>query len=128
VSGPSVVNRGREIFGQARCWSGERESEDGDVRRRVPRESRERKTIGQLIGGAAVLFAGGFGAVFAYLQFSQQRQASRDLEILAGRLLGSGGGRARSPRRSAAPDQRPRHGARNRTGCFTGRAPALPGS
>ena len=38
--------------------------------------------------------------------------------------VGSGGGRARSPRRSAAPDRRPRHRSRNRTGCLTERASA----
>jgi hypothetical protein len=40
-------------------------------------EDNFRKTIGQLIGGVAVLI----GAAFAYLQFSQQQQASHELLI-----------------------------------------------
>src|SRR5215469_5993131 len=41
-------------------------------------------------------------------------------------LVGVGRRAGAEPRRSAAPDRRPRHGARNRTGWFTGRAPARP--
>ena len=41
-------------------------------------------------------------------------------------VLGSGGGRARSHRHSAAPDRRPWHGARNCTSFFAGRASARP--
>jgi hypothetical protein len=44
---------------------------------RANAEDNIRKTIGQLLGGAAVLI----GAALAYLQFTQQQQASRDLFI-----------------------------------------------
>ena len=42
---------------------------------RAATEDNFRKTVGQVIGGAAVLV----GAVAAYLQFTQQQQASHDL-------------------------------------------------
>jgi uncharacterized protein YjbI with pentapeptide repeats len=48
-----------------------------DPKARADVEDNLRKTIGQLLGGAAVLI----GAGFAYLQFTQQQQASRDLLI-----------------------------------------------
>ena len=48
-----------------------------DAKARADVEDNFRKTIGQLLGGAAVLI----GAGFAYLQFTQQQQSSRDLLI-----------------------------------------------
>src|ERR1700720_4662885 len=48
-----------------------------DARSRAELEDNFRKTFSQLIGGAAVLI----GAGFAYLQFQQQQQASRDVLI-----------------------------------------------
>jgi hypothetical protein len=48
-----------------------------DPKARADIEDNFCKTIGQLIGGAAVLI----GAGLAYLQFTQQQQASRDLLI-----------------------------------------------
>jgi hypothetical protein len=48
-----------------------------DPKARADIEDNFRKTIGQLLGGAAVLI----GAGFAYLQFQQQQQSSRDLLI-----------------------------------------------
>ena len=48
-----------------------------DPKARADVEDNLRKTIGQLVGGAAVLI----GAGFAYLQFSQQQQASHELLI-----------------------------------------------
>lgn len=48
-----------------------------DAKARADVEDNFRKTVGQLLGGAAVLV----GAGFAYLQFQQQQQAARDLLI-----------------------------------------------
>jgi hypothetical protein len=48
-----------------------------DPKARADVEDNFRKTVGQPLGGAAVLI----GAGFAYLQFSAQQQASRDLLI-----------------------------------------------
>jgi uncharacterized protein YjbI with pentapeptide repeats len=48
-----------------------------DPKARADTEDNFRKTVGQALGGAAVLI----GAAAAYLQFSQQQQASRDLLI-----------------------------------------------
>jgi uncharacterized protein YjbI with pentapeptide repeats len=48
-----------------------------DPKARADVEDNFRKTVGQLLGGAAVLI----GAAFAYLQFTQQQQSSRDLLI-----------------------------------------------
>jgi uncharacterized protein YjbI with pentapeptide repeats len=48
-----------------------------DPKARADVEDNIRKTIGQLLGGAAVLV----GAGFAYLQFQQQQQAAHDLLI-----------------------------------------------
>jgi uncharacterized protein YjbI with pentapeptide repeats len=48
-----------------------------DPKARADVEDYTRKTIGQLLGGAAVLI----GAGLAYVQFTQQQQASRDLLI-----------------------------------------------
>jgi uncharacterized protein YjbI with pentapeptide repeats len=48
-----------------------------DPKARADVEDNYRKTIGQLLGGAAVLI----GAALAYLQFTQQQRASRDLLI-----------------------------------------------
>jgi hypothetical protein len=48
-----------------------------DPKARADVEDNIRKTIGQLLGGAAVLI----GAGFAYLQFTQQQQASHELLI-----------------------------------------------
>src|SRR4051812_47962856 len=48
-----------------------------DAKARADVEDNFRKTIGQLLGGAAVLL----GAGFAYLQFQQQQQAAHDLLI-----------------------------------------------
>ncbi len=48
-----------------------------DVKTRVDVEDTYRKTVGQALGGIAVLL----GAGFAYLQFSQQQRASHDLLI-----------------------------------------------
>jgi uncharacterized protein YjbI with pentapeptide repeats len=48
-----------------------------DAKARADVEDNFRKTMGQLLGGAAVLV----GAAFAYLQFQQQQQASHDLLI-----------------------------------------------
>jgi Pentapeptide repeats (8 copies) len=48
-----------------------------DPKARADVEDNFRKTTGQLLGGAAVLF----GAGFAYLQFTQQLQASHDVLI-----------------------------------------------
>lgn len=50
-----------------------------DAKARADVEDNYRKTIGQLLGGAAVLISAGF----AYLQFTQQQQAARDLLITA---------------------------------------------
>jgi hypothetical protein len=50
-----------------------------DPKDRADVEHNFRKTIGQLLGGAAVLI----GTAFAYLQFTQQQQASRELLIVA---------------------------------------------
>jgi hypothetical protein len=52
-----------------------------DPKARADIEDNLRKTIGQLIGGTMVLVGAGVGAVIAYLQLSQQQQASRDLLI-----------------------------------------------
>jgi hypothetical protein len=52
-----------------------------DPKARADIEDNLRKTIGQLIGGTMVLIGAGLGAVIAYLQLSQQQQASRDLLI-----------------------------------------------
>src|ERR1700722_6865517 len=48
-----------------------------DAKARADVEDNYRKTVGQALGGAAVLL----GAGLAYLQFSQQQQASHDLLI-----------------------------------------------
>jgi uncharacterized protein YjbI with pentapeptide repeats len=48
-----------------------------DPKARADIEDNFRKTIGQLLGGAAVLI----GAVFAYVQFTQQQRAAHDLLI-----------------------------------------------
>ncbi|MGA8198264.1 MAG: pentapeptide repeat-containing protein [Acetobacteraceae bacterium] len=48
-----------------------------DPKARADTEDNFRKTVGQALGGAAVLI----GAGAAYLQFTQQQQASRDLLI-----------------------------------------------
>lgn len=48
-----------------------------DPKARADVEDNLRKTIGQLLGGAVVLI----GAGFAYVQFTQQQQAARDLLI-----------------------------------------------
>ena len=48
-----------------------------DAKARADTEDNFRKTIGQALGGAAVLI----GAVAAYLQFTQQQRASHDLLI-----------------------------------------------
>ena len=48
-----------------------------DAKARADVEDNFRKTIGQLLGGAAVLG----GAGLAYLQFMQQQRASHDLLI-----------------------------------------------
>jgi hypothetical protein len=48
-----------------------------DPKARADTEDNFRKTVGQVLGGAAVLI----GAGAAYLQFTQQQQASRDLLI-----------------------------------------------
>ena len=48
-----------------------------DPKARADIEDNFRKTIGQALGGAAVLI----GAVAAYLQFTHQQQATRDLLI-----------------------------------------------
>jgi hypothetical protein len=52
-----------------------------DARARADVEDNFRKTIGQVLGGATVLIGAGLGAGFAYLQFSQQQQASHELLI-----------------------------------------------
>jgi hypothetical protein len=52
-----------------------------DDKARADVEDNFRKTIGQILGGAIVLVGAGLGAVFAYLQFSQQQQASHELLI-----------------------------------------------
>jgi hypothetical protein len=52
-----------------------------DPKARADVEDNFRKTVGQLLGGATVLIAAGLGASFAYLQFSQQQQASHELLI-----------------------------------------------
>jgi uncharacterized membrane protein YjgN (DUF898 family) len=49
----------------------------GDSKARADIEDNFRKTIGQALGGIAVLF----GAVAAYLQFTQQQNAAHDLLI-----------------------------------------------
>ena len=49
----------------------------GDPKARADIEDKFRKTIGQLLGGAAVLI----GAGFAYLQFTQQQRSAHDLLI-----------------------------------------------
>src|SRR3954453_6692211 len=48
-----------------------------DTKARADVEDNFRKTVGQLLGGAAVLL----GAGLAYLQFQGQQQAARDLLI-----------------------------------------------
>src|SRR4051795_10031210 len=48
-----------------------------DAKARVDVEDNFRKTMGQLLGGAAVLL----GAGFAYLQFQQQQRSAHDLLI-----------------------------------------------
>ena len=48
-----------------------------DPKARADTEDNFRKTVGQALGGAAVLI----GAGVAYLQFTQQQQASHDLLI-----------------------------------------------
>src|SRR5215469_16520114 len=48
-----------------------------DPKARADVEDNFRKTIGQLLGGAAVLI----GAGFAYLQFTQQQRSAHDLLI-----------------------------------------------
>jgi hypothetical protein len=48
-----------------------------ETKARADVEDNFRKTVGQALGGAAVLI----GAVAAYLQFTQQQQASYDLLI-----------------------------------------------
>jgi hypothetical protein len=48
-----------------------------DAKARADVEDNSRKTIGQLLGGAAVLI----GACFAYVQFHQQQQAAHDVLI-----------------------------------------------
>jgi uncharacterized protein YjbI with pentapeptide repeats len=48
-----------------------------DPKARADIEDNTRKTIGQLLGGGAVLI----GAALAYVQFTQQQQASRDVLI-----------------------------------------------
>src|SRR6516225_4344156 len=48
-----------------------------DRKARADVEDNFRKTIGQLLGGAAVLI----GAALAYLQFTEQQRASHDLLI-----------------------------------------------
>jgi len=48
-----------------------------DPKARADIEDNFRKTIGQLLGGAAVLI----GAGFAYLQFQQQQRSSHDVLI-----------------------------------------------
>lgn len=48
-----------------------------DAKARAEIEDNLRKTIGQLLAGAAVLL----GAVFAYLQFQQQQRSARELMI-----------------------------------------------
>ena len=48
-----------------------------DAKARADTEDNFRKTVGQALGGAAVLI----GAVAAYLQFTQQQRASHDLLI-----------------------------------------------
>jgi uncharacterized protein YjbI with pentapeptide repeats len=52
-----------------------------DPKARADIEDNFRKTIGQLIGGTMVLVGAGAGAVIAYLQLSQQQQASHELLI-----------------------------------------------
>jgi hypothetical protein len=49
-----------------------------DPKARADVEDNFRKTIGQLLGGAAVLI----GAALAYLQFTQQQQASQEQFIV----------------------------------------------
>src|SRR5260370_36234569 len=51
--------------------------EVSDTKARADVEDNFRKTIGQLLGGAAVLI----GAGLAYLQFQQQQRAAHDLLI-----------------------------------------------
>ena len=48
-----------------------------DAKARADVEDSFRKTMGQLLGGAAVLL----GAAFAYLQFQQQQRSAHDLLI-----------------------------------------------
>jgi uncharacterized protein YjbI with pentapeptide repeats len=52
-----------------------------DPKARADIEDNFRKTIGQMIGGTMVLVGAGVGAVIAYLQLSQQQQASHELLI-----------------------------------------------
>jgi uncharacterized protein YjbI with pentapeptide repeats len=52
-----------------------------DPKARADLEDNFRKTVGQVLGGATVLIAAGLGGGFAYLQFSQQQQASHELLI-----------------------------------------------
>jgi hypothetical protein len=50
-----------------------------DPKARADVEDNFRKTIGQLLGGAMVLVGAGIGATVAYLQLSNQQEASHDL-------------------------------------------------
>jgi uncharacterized protein YjbI with pentapeptide repeats len=52
-----------------------------DPKARADVEDNFRKTVGQVLGGTTVLIGAGFGAGFAYLQFSQQQQATHELLI-----------------------------------------------
>jgi hypothetical protein len=52
-----------------------------DAKARTDIEDNFRKTIGQLLGGAAVLIGAAFGTGFAYLQFQQQQRSAHDLLI-----------------------------------------------
>jgi hypothetical protein len=58
-------------------WQVERRYRVNDAKTRADVEDNFRKTIGQAVGGAAVLI----GAGFAYLQFIGQQQAAHDLLI-----------------------------------------------
>jgi uncharacterized protein YjbI with pentapeptide repeats len=73
---------GLVIYGAWWLWWGLPKLQADQMRLREPKERADaednfRKTIGQLLGGAAVLL----GAGFAYLQFQQQQQSSHDLLI-----------------------------------------------
>jgi uncharacterized protein YjbI with pentapeptide repeats len=52
-----------------------------DPKARADVEDNFRKTVGQALGGAAVLFGAVIAAVVTYLQFSKQQQSSHDLLI-----------------------------------------------